>query len=201
MNARERADRLDLVAEELDAERLAAGRREDVDQAAADGELAAVVDALDALVAGERERLGDAVDAELEAGAQLERLRAARRAAAAAPRARARTRRRARRARARRARAPARRRGAAAARAPTPSGRRGSAEADQLLAEEPRRRLGRVARVRVLRQQADERALEPLVERREHDRQRRLGHAGARRHRVGELGEALVLDELRDERM
>ena len=42
---RERADALDLVAEELDAERLAAGRREDVDDAAADGELAALLDA------------------------------------------------------------------------------------------------------------------------------------------------------------
>ena len=56
---RERADALDLVAEELDAQRLAAGRREDVDEPAANGELAALLDALDALVAGERELLGE----------------------------------------------------------------------------------------------------------------------------------------------
>src|SRR5439155_25890649 len=54
---RERADRLDLVPEELDAQGLAAGRRKDVDQAAANRELAPVVDALDPFVACERERL------------------------------------------------------------------------------------------------------------------------------------------------
>ena len=57
---RERADRLHLVAEELDAKRLASGRREDVDDAAANGELTAVVDPLDALVAGERKHLREA---------------------------------------------------------------------------------------------------------------------------------------------
>ncbi len=71
---REGAHRLDLVAEELDPERLAAGRREDVDDAAAHGELAAVVHALGALVAREGERLRQALDAELEAGAHLDRL-------------------------------------------------------------------------------------------------------------------------------
>ena len=60
---REGADLLDLVAEELDPQRLAAGRREDVDQAAADRELSAVLDALDAFVAGERELLREPVDA------------------------------------------------------------------------------------------------------------------------------------------
>ena len=80
---REGADRLDLVAEELDPERLAAGGREDVDDAAADGELAALLGLLDALVAGERERLGEAVDAGLVADADRDRRRAARRRAAA----------------------------------------------------------------------------------------------------------------------
>jgi hypothetical protein len=37
------------------------------------------------------------------------------------------------------------------------------------------------------------------VQRREHDRQRRLADAGALRERVGEPGELLVLDELADE--
>src|SRR5262249_3516447 len=44
---REGADLLDLVAEELDPERLASGCREDVDEAAPDGELAALLDAVD----------------------------------------------------------------------------------------------------------------------------------------------------------
>src|SRR5205823_410923 len=70
---RERADRLNLVAEELDAQRLAAGRREDVDQAAANRELPAVVDALVALVPGERELLGELLDPLLGTGRQLER--------------------------------------------------------------------------------------------------------------------------------
>src|SRR5579884_1779491 len=73
---REGADGLDLVAEELGAQRLAAGGREDVDDAAADGELAALVRPLDAGVAGEGERLGESLDAGLEAGPQLDRLRA-----------------------------------------------------------------------------------------------------------------------------
>ena len=73
---REGAHRLDLVAEELDAQRLAPRGREDVDDAAAHGELAAVVDALHALVAREGERLPEPLDAGLEGGAQLDRLRA-----------------------------------------------------------------------------------------------------------------------------
>ncbi len=121
---REGADRLDLVAEELDAERLSAGGREDVDETAAHRELPAVVDALDALVAGERELLGETFDADLPPGGELERHGSRRRPAAATRRPRARTRRRGRRARERRARAPARRRDAAAARALTPSERR-----------------------------------------------------------------------------
>src|SRR5207244_11269633 len=61
---RERTDRLDLVAPELDAKGLAARRREDVDDAAAHGELAALVRAFDALVAGERERLRQRLERE-----------------------------------------------------------------------------------------------------------------------------------------
>src|SRR6266542_3064220 len=72
---REGADRLDLVAEELDAQRLAAGRREDVDDPAAHRELTTVVDALAARVAGEGERLRQTLDAELAAGGELERRR------------------------------------------------------------------------------------------------------------------------------
>src|SRR5947209_7106324 len=69
---REGAHRLDLVAEELDAQGLAACSREDVDDAAAHRELAAVVHSLHSLVARERERLGERIDARLETGAQLD---------------------------------------------------------------------------------------------------------------------------------
>ena len=56
------------------AERLAARGREDVDDAAADGELPALVGALDPLVAGEGERLRQTVDAGSRPGAKLDRL-------------------------------------------------------------------------------------------------------------------------------
>src|SRR5207248_11199387 len=71
----EGADLLDLVSPELDAERLPAGRREDVDEAAANGELSPLVGALDALVAGERELLGERFEADLLAGCDPERVR------------------------------------------------------------------------------------------------------------------------------
>ena len=196
---REGADRLDLVAEELDAERLAPGGREEIDEPAADGELAAVVDALDALVAGEGEHLGQPLDPDLPSGTQLERL---------GPRLRGRQ--------------PLRNR--VCGRADEPAARQhvertrplahemrrrlqprvpfdaaAGHEADTLLAEEPGGRLGGVARVRILREQADERPIELLVQRRDHDRQRRLGHARLRRQRIRELGKPLVLDELGDE--
>ena len=64
---RERSHLFDLVTEELDAERFAAGAREHVDDSAAHGELPAILDAIDALVAGERERHGEPVDARLVA--------------------------------------------------------------------------------------------------------------------------------------
>ena len=71
----ERAHGLDLVAEELDPERLAARGREDVDETAADGELAAVVDPVDPLVAREREVLGELLEADLRPGAERDRRR------------------------------------------------------------------------------------------------------------------------------
>ncbi len=48
--------RLDLDVEEVGADRVVLGGREDVDDAAADRELTAIVDLLDALVAGVDER-------------------------------------------------------------------------------------------------------------------------------------------------
>ena len=72
---REHAHGLDLVAEELDAQRLPARRREDVDDAAADGELAALLRPLDALVPGEREVFRQRLDPRLVADRQPDRLR------------------------------------------------------------------------------------------------------------------------------
>jgi len=60
---RERAHLLDLVAVELDPERLATRRREDVDEPTADSELAALLGTLDALVARESELLREPVEA------------------------------------------------------------------------------------------------------------------------------------------
>ena len=62
---REGADALDLVPEELDAQRLAAGRGKDVDEPATHGELAALLHALDPFVAGEGEPLGERLEAGL----------------------------------------------------------------------------------------------------------------------------------------
>ena len=59
---REGADAFDDVAEELDADRLAPRRPEDVENAAANGDLAAFLHALDALVPGEDERLGQLLE-------------------------------------------------------------------------------------------------------------------------------------------
>ena len=70
---REGADLLDLVTEELDAKRLAAGRRKDIDKAAADSELAPLLDPFDALVAGGCEVLGQRLDARLVSRLDLER--------------------------------------------------------------------------------------------------------------------------------
>ena len=61
---REPAQRLDLVVEQVDADRALLGRRVDVEQPAADGELAAVLDLVDALVAGGDEVVRGLVEVE-----------------------------------------------------------------------------------------------------------------------------------------
>ena len=76
---REPAQRVDLDVEQVDAHRLVLGRRVDVEDAAADRELAAVVDLVDALVAARDELRGDLVEVEQVALAQPERRRAQRR--------------------------------------------------------------------------------------------------------------------------
>ena len=76
---REEADRLDLDVEEVDADRAVLGGRVEVEDAAADGELPAVVDLVDALVAGGHELLADLVEIEQVADADGEGVRAQRR--------------------------------------------------------------------------------------------------------------------------
>jgi hypothetical protein len=72
---RERADALDLVAEELDADGLAAGRRGDVDEPTANGELSALLDPLDPLVPCERELLDKQLEPRLLAAGDADRRR------------------------------------------------------------------------------------------------------------------------------
>ncbi len=198
---RERAHLLDLVAVELGAERLAAGGREDVEQAAADGELAALVSALDPLVARARELLRQAVEAGLAADLQPDRLGpCSRRRHALGERGRR---------RGDEAAAGEDVEGAGAladevrrrleARAPADAATR--QQRDVVGADEPAGRLGDVARVRILGQEHDETTLELLVQRREQQRQYRLGDARPRRQGGRERLQALQRQQLPDERM
>ena len=76
---REPAQRLDLDVEQVDADGALLGRRVDVEQAAADRELAALLDLVDALVAGRDELLRGLVEVEQVADAQHEAVRPQRR--------------------------------------------------------------------------------------------------------------------------
>ena len=71
---REAADLVDLVAEELHAQGVLLGRREDVDDATADGELATLLDQVDAGVRRTDEPAYDVLELDLLAGRQLDRL-------------------------------------------------------------------------------------------------------------------------------
>ena len=73
---REPAQRLDLVVEQVDADGALLGGGVDVEQPAADRELAAVVDLVDALVAGRHEVGGRLVEVQQLADAQREAVRA-----------------------------------------------------------------------------------------------------------------------------
>ncbi len=197
---RERANLLDLVAEELDPQRLAAGGREDVDEPAAHRELPAVLGALDALVACERERLGQPLDAEL-----VSRLDADRRRSGVFDRHPLG------RGRCRDDDEPAavedvqrscpltdevRRWLEAGIPADAATGK----ERRVLLPQEPRRSFREVTRVRVLGNENRERAAELLVQRGDDQRQRRFRNARAGRQRRGELLQALGLQKLAHER-
>ena len=73
---REPAQRLDLDVEQLDADGALLRGREDVDDPAAQGELAALLDLLDALVAGADEVGGQLVEVEQVADRDPQRVRA-----------------------------------------------------------------------------------------------------------------------------
>ncbi len=193
---RERADLLDLVTVELDAERLPPRGREDVDDPAADGELPALVDSVDSVVARERERLRKPFRARLVPDPQLD---------GGGPRLRRWQ--------------PLRQGGDRRADKPTglehPEGpvpladevrRRletglerdapARKERDPGGVTEPRRTVRCVPRVRVLRQENEECATELLVERGEEQRENGLRDARARRQRSDEPREALVPAQL-----
>ena len=196
---RERADLLDVVPEELDAKRLAARAREHVDEPAAHGDLPALLDALHALVARQRELLDERVEL-----AGIRRRQAhdigsrVRGWHALGERARGDT------------HDPAggehlesafafsdevSGRLEAGGHADTPARQ----ERDARGVDVPPDRLGHVARLLVLGEQAGERAATRRVKRREEERQRRLGHPRVRRERVCERTEALARGELLDE--
>ena len=71
---RERPDLLDVVAPELHPQRVLVGRREDVDDAAAHGELPALLHEVDARVGGVREPAYDVLERRGVARRQLDRL-------------------------------------------------------------------------------------------------------------------------------
>ena len=73
----EPADLLDRVAPELDPQRVLLGRREDVEDAAAHGELAAPLDQVGAGVGRGREVLDDLLEGRLVAGLERDRLEVA----------------------------------------------------------------------------------------------------------------------------
>ena len=196
---RERSDLLDVVAEELDAKWLASGAREDVDEAAANRDLAPLLDALHALVPGERELLDECVEI-ARAGARQPNDRGPflGRRHALGERA------------CRHAHEPPVAQHVERA-CPFADQVRGRIEArvgadaaarqkrDRRGVDEPADSLGDVARLLVLGEHADERAAECRVQRPEEERQRGLGHARVRRERVDERGEALARGELLDE--
>ena len=196
---RERAHLLDLVAEELHPQRLAAGGREDIDDAAADRELAALLDALHSRVPGERELPGEAAAPRLVADPQPDRLRTLGE---------------------RRQRIGQRTsRGAhetstgedveSAETLTDEMGRRlepgavsdaaTGEQCDLVLPDVPGDGVGRVPGVRILGQEHEQRPAELSMQRGKKKWQNRLRDSRARGQRVGETSKALVCGELGDE--
>ena len=190
---------LDLVAEELDAQRLAARRREDVDDAPSHRKLPSLVDAVDALVPGARERLGGPIETGLVAcrdadrsGPHLRQRHSFRECCRGGT-----------------DEAPCRE-DVECASALTDEVRwrlqaRGMRNAtarkqcDAVWAEKPGCAVGRVPGVGVLGQEHEHATTELLVQRREEERERRLGDPGSTPKGLHERLEPLRRSELRDE--
>src|SRR5450759_2655955 len=193
---REGAHLLDLVTEELDSKRIAAARRENVEEPAANGELTALFRPLDTLVTcvGEVER--DFLQASPATDAQPNRLwpELRRRHSLAESRGRD-------------VDEPP---GGQHLQRPRPladqvGGRRQSRvptnaatgqEGDPALAHEPARGFGEIACALVVGNEHGKRPIEPFVEGADQQRQRRLGYAHTGRKRGGQAREALVTCEL-----
>ena len=198
---REGAHGLDLVPEELDAQRLPPRGRKDVDEAAANRELAAVVDPLDALVAGERELLRELLEAELDAGSEHDRRRALLGG-----------------------RHPLRERRRRGEHEPPcgedverprtladevrrrleprlPSHAAARQQRDALRPEEPAGRLGEIPRVAVVRDEHDGLLPARVVQRSEDERKHRLGDPRTLGQRLDVRMEAFGAEELLDERV
>ncbi len=196
---RERAHLLDLVAEELDAERLAAGAREDVDEPAAHRDLPALLRAVRACVAGERELLHEGVEVDLVSHRDADRVgtvRGRREPLRESPGRRAHE------------AALGEHRKRAGALAHEVRGRvEAGADRDAAARQQrhagwvdvPADRLGGVARVLVLGKDAEQRPLARLAQRGEKERERGLGDARVGGERVRERAEAVALGERRDE--
>jgi hypothetical protein len=196
---RERANLLDLVAEELHAKRLAPGARKDVDEPAAHRHLAAFLHTVDTLVAGERECLDECVEPDLVSDGDPDRRR------------------------------PLVLRGQAFSKSSCGGGDeaagREHVERAGALSDEVRRRLepgadrdatarekrdlgridvprqglGGVASLLVLGQNGEQRAVARLVQRGEDEGKRRVGHARRGREVLHECAKCLALGERGDE--
>ena len=196
---REGSDLLDLVAEELDPQRLPSGRGEDVDDAAANGKLAALIDSVDTLVPGARERLRQPLEPRFVPDDEADGLGTnSMRRHPLGQRGR------------RGAHEPAAGEDVEGAR-PLADEVRWRLEArrvrdaptrqksHRVSPEEPGGSLGGVAGVRVLGQQDEEASSELLVERGQNERQRRLRDTRATGQRLRERLEPFAAGELRDE--
>ena len=196
---RERSDLLDVVPEKLDAQGLASGAREDVDEAATNRDLASLLDAFRALVPGERQLLDECVEV-ARAGASQSNDRGPflGRRHALGERA------------CRHAHEPSVAQdvegacpfadqvcGGIEARVDAHAAAR--QERNRGGVDEPADSLGDVACVLVLGEHADECAVERRAQRPEEERQHGLGHTCIRRERVDERGKALARSELVDE--
>jgi len=189
---REGADLLDLVAEELDAERLTPGRGKDVDDPASHGELTPLIDPIDTLVPCVGERLRQPAQTWLFADDEADRART--NGMGWHPLGK-------RRGRGTHEAAPGEdvegprpladevRRWLETRRVRDTATRE---QGDEILTEEPRRSFGGIARIRILGQEDEKAASELLMERCEDERERGLGHTCATGQRSREGLEPLT---------